>query len=317
MEITLNHLKRPEESAVDVSRRLQKRTRWGELFIQTFLFLCGAVSIFTTLGIVYELGKEALLFFQMPGVTLVEFFTQTEWQPTVGRFGVLPLVSATVVTTVIAMLVAVPFGLGSAIYLSEYASEKARKILKPALEVLAGIPTVVYGYFALTTVTPFLRIFFGEALNIYNMLSAGLTMGIMIIPLVASISEDALHAVPNSLREGAYAMGATRLETALQVVVPAALSGIIAGFILGFSRAIGETMIVAIAAGSGPNFTFNPLQSAETMTGYIARISGGDVAYDTPDYNSIFAIGLVLFGISLILNIISRRVSSRLREVYE
>ncbi|WP_416210023.1 PstC family ABC transporter permease, partial [Anaerolinea sp.] len=198
MEVTLNHLKRPEESAVDVSRRLQKRTRWGELFIQTFLFLCGAVSIFTTLGIVYELGKEALLFFQMPGVTLVEFFTQTEWQPTVGRFGVLPLVSATVVTTVIAMLVAVPFGLGSAIYLSEYASEKARKILKPALEVLAGIPTVVYGYFALTTVTPFLRIFFGETLNIYNMLSAGLTMGIMIIPLVASISEDALHAVPNS-----------------------------------------------------------------------------------------------------------------------
>lgn len=317
MEVTLNHLKRPEESAVDVSRRLQKRTRWGELFIQTFLFLCGAVSIFTTLEIVYELGKEALLFFQMPGVTLAEFFTKTEWQPTVGRFGVLPLVSATLVTTVIAMLVAVPFGLGSAIYLSEYASEKARKILKPALEILAGIPTVVYGYFALTTVTPFLRILFGEALNIYNMLSAGLTMGIMIIPLVASISEDALHAVPNSLREGAYAMGATRLETALQVVVPAALSGIIAGFILGFSRAIGETMIVAIAAGSGPNFTFNPLQSAETMTGYIARISGGDVAYDTPDYNSIFAIGLLLFGISLILNIISRRVSSRLREVYE
>lgn len=317
MEVTLNHLKRPEESAVDVSRRLQKHTRWGEMLIQVFLFLCGAISIFTTLGILYELGKEALLFFQMPGVTLVEFFTKTEWQPTVGRFGVLPLVSATVVTTVIAMLVAVPFGLGSAIYLSEYASEKARKILKPALEILAGIPTVVYGYFALTTVTPFLRIFFGETLNIYNMLSAGLTMGIMIIPLVASISEDALHAVPNSLREGAYAMGATRLETALQVVVPAALSGIVAGFILGFSRAIGETMIVAIAAGSGPNFTFNPLKSAETMTGYIARISGGDVAYDTPDYNSIFAIGLLLFGISLILNIISRRVSSRLREVYE
>jgi phosphate transport system permease protein len=297
--------------------RLRKKPRIGENFIQGFLFFCGAVSIFTTLGIVYELGKEALLFFQMPGVTVIEFFTTTEWQPTIGKFGALPLVSATLMTTFFAMLVSLPLGLGAAIYLSEYATPKARAILKPVLEVLAGVPTVVYGFFALTTMTPFLRLIIGNQVQVYNTLSAGLVMGIMILPLVCSMSEDALNAVPRALREAAYGLGATKLETAVRVVVPAALSGIIAAFIIGISRAVGETMIVALAAGAGPNFTFNPFESAETMTGYIARISGGDVSYDTPDYNSIFAIGLLLFSVTLALNVISRALVARFREVYE
>lgn len=297
---------------------MKKRPRFGERLIQTFLFSCGVISIFTTIGIVYELGKESLLFFTSSEVDLLEFLTTATWQPAIGKFGILPLINATLMTTFFAMLIALPLGLASAIYLSEYASQKLRKILKPTLEILAGIPTVVYGYFALTFMTPLLRIILGnQNVDIYNTLSAGLVMGIMILPMVSSISEDALSAVPRSLREGAYALGATKLETALNIVVPAALSGIIASFILGISRAIGETMIVAIAAGSGPKLTANPLKSAETMTGYIARISGGDVAYDTPDYNSIFAIGLLLFLITLALNIISRQLSKRFREVYE
>lgn len=303
---------------LELTLDMKKRPRFGERLIQIFLFSCGVISIFTTLGIVYELGKESLLFFTSSNVDLLEFLTTTTWQPAIGKFGVLPLVNATLMTTFFAMIIALPLGLGSAIYLSEYASQKLRKILKPTLEILAGIPTVVYGYFALTFMTPLLRAILGnENVEIYNNLSAGLVMGIMILPMVSSISEDALSAVPRSLREGAYALGATKLETALNIVVPAALSGIIASFILGISRAIGETMIVAIAAGSGPKITANPLKSAETMTGYIARISGGDVAYDTPDYNSIFAIGLLLFLITLALNIISRQLSKRFREVYE
>lgn len=297
---------------------LKKKKRWNEVFIQGFLFFCGFVSILTTIGIVFELGKESLLFFSNPDVSLWEFFTNTRWQPSIGEFGILPLATSTLLTTLIAMVVALPVGLSAAIYLSEYASLKARSILKPILEILAGVPTVVYGYFALTFMTPLLRTILGEQnVEIYNTLSAGLVMGIMILPLISSMSEDALSAVPRSLREAAYGLGGTRLETAVQIVVPAALSGIIAAFIIGISRAIGETMIVAIAAGSGSNFTFNPLRAAETMTGYIARISGGDVGYDTPDYNSIFAIGLVLFLVTLGLNILSRKLSARYREVYE
>ncbi len=308
----------PPTPASAILINLHKRPRWGERLIQGFLFFCGAVSILTTLGIVIELGKESLLFFSSPDVNLIDFLTGTKWQPTIGQFGVLPLVNATLMTTFFAMLVALPLGLAAAIYLSEYASSKTRGILKPILEILAGIPTVVYGYFALTFMTPLLRTLLGtETVQIYNTLSAGLVMGVMILPLVCSMSEDALNAVPRSLREAAYGMGATKLETALQVVVPAALSGIIAAFILAISRAVGETMIVALAAGSGPNFTPNPLKAAETMTGYIARISGGDVGYDTPDYNSIFAIGLLLFSITLALNILSRKLSARFREVYE
>lgn len=297
---------------------LARKPHTGENLIQAFLFFCGAISILTTIGIVYELGKEAMLFFGSPDVSVWKFLTGIKWQPSIGEFGVLPLVNATLMTSFFAMLIALPFGLGAAIYLSEYASTRTRSILKPVLEVLAGIPTVVYGYFALTFMTPLLRAIFGNnTVDIYNTMSAGLVMGIMILPLVSSMSEDALSAVPRSLREAAYGLGATRLETAIQVVLPAALSGIIAAFIIGISRAVGETMIVAIAAGSGPNFTFNPFRAAETMTGYIARISGGDLAYDSPDYNSIFAIGLLLFFVTLLLNIVSRRLVRRFREVYE
>lgn len=305
-------------TGTSISKRLKKQHRPAEKLIQGFLFLCGAISILTTVGIVFELGKEAWLFFRTPGVDLVDFFTTTTWQPSIGKFGVLPLVNATLMTTVFAMLIALPLGLAAAIFLSEYASHKARSILKPILEILAGVPTVVYGYFALNFMTPLLRGIFGESnVQIYNTLSAGMVMGIMILPLVSSMSEDALSAVPRSLREAAYGLGATRFETAIKVVLPAAFSGIIAAFIIGISRAIGETMIVAVAAGSGPAFTFNPFKGAETMTGYIARISGGDLAYDTPDYNSIFAIGLLLFAITLMLNILSRRLVARYREVYE
>lgn len=315
MEISRSLTLKPTSN---VPLRLKKRSRVGETLIQAFLFLCGAISILTTLGIVFELGKESLLFFGNPEVNLLDFFTTTTWQPSIGKFGVLPLVNATLMTTLFAMLIALPLGLAAAIYLSEYASRKARSILKPILEILAGIPTVVYGYFALNFMTPMLRGVFGDNnVQIYNTLSAGLVMGIMILPLVSSMSEDALSAVPRSLREAAYGLGATRFETAVKIVVPAALSGIVAAFIIGISRAIGETMIVAVAAGSGPAFTFNPFKGAETMTGYIARISGGDLAYDTPDYNSIFAIGLLLFAITLLLNVVSRRLVARYREVYE
>lgn len=308
---------------------LIKRPRIGETLIQGFLFLCGAISILTTVGIIYELGKEALLFFRSPDVTLVEFFTSTHWQPAILDFGIWPLVLATVFTSLIAMVVALPLGLGTAIYLSEYASERARNTVKPILEVLAGVPTVVYGYFALTFMTPLLRTIFGENnVQIFNTASAGIVVGILIIPLVSSLSEDALHAVPDGLRQAAYGLGATKLETSLKIVLPAALSGITAAFVVAISRAIGETMVVAIAAGAGPkNFDFgqdslfghilNPFVAAETMTGHIVRISGGDLSYDSIDYNSIFAIGLMLFLMTLGLNMLSRRFVSRFREVYE
>ncbi|MGH2592381.1 MAG: phosphate ABC transporter permease subunit PstC [Anaerolineae bacterium] len=297
---------------------LRKRRRPLESVIQAVLFFCGAVSILTTIGIVFALSRESLLIFRSSEFNLLEFFTTTEWQPEIGKFGVLPLLNATLMTSLIAMLVALPLGLGVAIYLSEYASLRARGILKPILEVLAGIPTVVYGYFALTFMTPLLRSIFGQdVVKFYNMASAGLVMGILILPLVASMSEDALNAVPRSLREGSYALGATKLETAVRVVVPAALSGITAAFIVAISRAVGETMIVALASGAGPNFTFNPFNSAETITGHIVRISGGDLSYDSPDYNSIFVLGLLLFVVTLALNIISRVIVQRFREVYE
>ena len=249
--------------------------------------------------------------------TIIEFFTNTNWIPAIGEFGVIPLINATLMTSTIAMLVALPLGIGAAIYLSEYASPRVRATLKPVLEILAGIPTVVYGYFALTFMTPLLRAAFGvDVVNIYNTGSAGIVVGILIIPLISSMSEDALHAVPNALREASYGLGATKLETVIKVVVPAALSGILAAFIVAVSRAIGETMIVAIAAGAGPNFSFSPFDSAETMTGHIARISGGDLSYDSIDYNSIFAIGLTLFAMTFMLNVLSRVIIGRFREAY-
>jgi phosphate transport system permease protein len=305
------------ETAV-ATENLRKRLRPGEALIQGFLFISGAISIFTTIGIVYVLVRESLLFFNSDEVSLVEFFTTTTWQPAIKQFGIWALVNATLMTTLMAMLVALPLGLGAAIYLSEYATPRIRSILKPILEVLAGIPTVVYGYFALTLMTPLLRSIFGQnTVEIYNTASAGLVIGILIIPLVASMSEDALSAVPRSLREASYGLGATKLEASVKVVLPAALSGVAAAFIVAISRAIGETMIVALAAGAGPNFTFNPFKAAETMTGHIVRISGGDLSYGSIDYDSIFAIGLMLFMITLILNFISNYIVRHFREVYE
>jgi len=295
---------------------LTKRIRIGERIIQLLLVLAAALSILTTIGIVYELGKEALNFFSQ--VSFFDFLFHTKWNPQIGDFGIMPLLSATLMTSSIAMLVALPLGLSTAIYLSEYASEKARSILKPILEILAGIPTVVYGYFALTFMTPLLRSLLGkDVVEIYNTASAGIVIGILIIPMVSSMSEDALSAVPRSLREASYGLGATKIETAIKIVLPAAVSGIVAAFIVSISRAIGETMIVAIAAGAGPNLTFNPFRPAETMTGHIVRISGGDLSYDSIDYNSIFAIGLFLFFITLGLNVLSQRIVRRFREVYE
>lgn len=308
---------------------LQRRSRPAEAVIQGALFLAGAVSILTTIGIVYELGKEALLFFRDPAVSPVEFFTSTVWQPSLGQFGIGALLLATLITSFIGMLVALPVGLASAIYLSEYASTRVRKFFKPVLEVLAGVPTVVYGYFALLFMTPLLRTILGQGtVEIFNDASAGIVIGILVIPLVSSLAEDALSAVPRSLREASMALGATKFETAVRIVVPAALSGISAAFMIAISRAIGETMIVAIAAGAGPKnfvlgedsllgYILNPFVAGETMTGHIVRISGGDISYATLQYNSLFAIGLTLFVITLLLNMLSQRIVRRFREVYE
>jgi phosphate transport system permease protein len=309
---------------------LRRQYRIGESLIQGFLFLCGALSVLTTVGIVYVLAREAWAFFNRPEVGLGEFFTRIKWQPAILEFGIWPLVIATLITSLMAMIVALPLGLMIAIYLSEYASPRTRNTLKPILEVLAGVPTVVYGYFALTFMTPLLRGVFGQnTVEIYNTASAGIVIGILILPLVTSMSEDALRAVPRSLREAALGLGATKLETSLTIVIPAALSGLAAAFIVAISRAVGETMVVALAAGAGPrNFdnwgeafhslaAFNPFKAAETMTGHIVRISGGDLSYDSLDYDSLFAIGLLLFLMTLGLNIVSRVLVRMFREVYD
>ena len=260
--------------------------------------------------------SENLPVFIPKAVTLTEFFSSTQWNPQLGRIGIWPLLNATLTTTFFALLTSIPVGLGVAIFLSEYATPRARGIVKPILELLVGVPTVVYGYFALTWMTPLLQSIFGVQVKQFNTLSAGLVMGIMIVPTVASISEDALSAVPRALREASYALGSTKLETITKVILPAAVSGIMAACLLGISRAVGETMIVALASGAGPNFTFNPFEGAETMTGHIVRISGGDISYNTIDYNSLFAIGLLLFVLTLVFNIISGIVTRRFREVY-
>jgi len=287
-----------------------------ERLIQLILLVCSAVTIATTVGIVSILVFEAILFFQE--VSVVEFLTGTRWTPLFAskHFGVLPLLTGTVLTSVLAMLVALPLGLLSAIYLSEYAPDPVRRVLKPVLEVLAGIPTVVYGYFALLFVTPLLRKVW-EDIAIFNALSASLVMGIMILPMISSLSEDAMRAVPRSLRDGAYALGATKLEVATRVVTPAALSGIAAAFILAMSRAIGETMVVTIAAGQNPNFTLNPFVPVETMTAYIVQVSLGDTPTGTLEYKTIFAVGLSLFIITLGMNLLSQLVVRRFREVYQ
>ncbi len=289
------------------------------------LTACAYLSVLTTFGIVLVLIFETLGFFRK--VSIFEFLTSTEWSASFSgaqaHYGILPLVSGTLLTTAVAIALALPVGLLAAIFLSEYASTRLRRWLKPALEILAGVPTVVYGYFALTFVTPLLQ---GEVvpglaplpeLPIFNALSAGLVMGVMIIPTVASVSEDSIYAVPRSLREGAYALGATRREVATRIVVPAALSGIVASFVLGVSRAIGETMIVAIAAGNQAQLTANPLQSVQTMTAYIVQVASGDTARGTLTYQTIFAVGATLFVMTLVLNIISYWFVRRYREAYE
>jgi phosphate transport system permease protein len=298
------------------SLRRRPGKRLAEDLIRLLLFICAAVSILTTLGIILVLVQETVLFFQE--VSFASFFLDTRWTPLFAskRFGVWPLVNGTLLVAAGAMFVALPLGLLAAISMSEYATERTRKILKPVLEVLAGIPTVVYGYFALTFVTPLLKMVFPQT-QAFNGASASIVMGFMILPLVASISEDALSAVPRSLREAAYGLGATKREVATQIVVPAALSGISAAFILAISRAIGETMIVAIAAGQQPKLTLNPLESIETMTAFIVQVSLGDTPHQSIAYKTIFAVGMLLFLMTLVMNLASYLITQRYREVYE
>ena len=291
------------------------KSRTIEWIIERMLFVCAALSVFTTIGIVAVLAVETVGFLRE--VPIVDFLFGTEWTPLFAskRFGVLPLVTGTVLVSAIAMLVALPMGLLSAIYLSEYASAGVRRVVKPVLEILAGVPTVVYGYFALMFVTPLLqRVVPGLAG--FNALSPGIVMGIMILPLVSSLSEDAMRAVPQGLREGAYALGATRMQTALNVVVPAAFSGITAAFILAVSRAVGETMIVVIAAGQQPRLTLSPLVPVETMTAYIVQVSLGDTPQGTLEYRTIFAVGMLLFLMTFSLNLASTWLRERFREEY-
>nr|WP_245837391.1 phosphate ABC transporter permease subunit PstC [Virgibacillus phasianinus] len=278
--------------------------------------LCAIVSVFTTLGIVFTLLIETITFFNR--VSFLEFITSVEWYPFAegnSSYGILSLVSGTLLITLIAMVVAIPIGLASAIYLSEYATLKVRKIVKPIVEILAGVPTIVYGFFSLTFVTPLLKNIIPE-LPIFNALSPGIVIGIMIIPMIASLSEDAMNSVPNSMREGALAMGSTRLEVALKVVLPAALSGIIASFVLGISRAIGETMIVAVAAGATPKLTLDVTESIQTMTAYIVQVSLGDAGYGSTIYYSIYAVGMTLFVFTLAMNLLAQYISRRFREEY-
>lgn len=291
------------------------RGRRLEWIIERALLACATVSVLTTAGIILVLTVETVAFFGE--VSIIEFLTGTEWTPLFAtpRFGVLPLVAGTVLVSAIAMIVALPMGLLSAIYLSEYAPDRVRRIVKPVLEILAGVPTVVYGYFALMFVTPLLQRVFPQMAG-FNALSPGIVMGIMILPLVSSLSEDAMRAVPRGLREGAYALGATRMQTALQVVAPAAFSGITAAFILAVSRAVGETMIVAIAAGQQPRLTANPFVPLETMTAYIVQVSLGDTPQGTLEYRTIFAVGMVLFLMTFGLNLVSTWLRDRFREEY-
>jgi phosphate transport system permease protein len=287
-----------------------------EWLIEKFLFICGIFTVFITLAIVVVLFVESIGFFRK--VSLVEFLTSTKWTPlfSTQHFGILPLLSGTLLTTLIAIAVALPIGLISAVYLSEYASERTRGILKPMLEVLAGVPSVVYGYFALLFVTPLLQRIIPD-LSGFNALSPGIVMGIMITPLVSSLSEDAMHAVPSSLKEGAYALGSTRLQVASRVVIPASFSGIAASFILAISRAIGETMIVTIAAGLQPRFSLNPLVPIQTMTAYIVQVAQGDIPHGTVEYQTIFAVGIMLFVVTFIFNVLSFLLKERFREIYE
>ena len=316
-------------TAVDEPRSGEKPTlsasspRYGERVVTGLLWLCAALSIATTIGIIVILFVDAAGFFREPNVSLWSFLTGTEWtpnRPPESEFfsaGVLPLVNGTLLITVIAVSTSVPLGLASAVYLSEYAPEKVRRVLKPTLEVLAGVPTVVLGYFALTFMTPVLRSIFGvSTVGIFNAASAGLVMGIMIVPTVASLSEDALSAVPDKLRMAAYGLGASKRHVITRSVIPAALSGIVAAVILAFGRAIGETMIVAVAAGNNPSLGWNPFEGYQTMTAYIVQTVGGEATRGSVAYESIFAVGALLFVITFSLNLLAHWFVRRYREVY-
>ena len=305
------------QAGVTAEVRLRaERRRIGEDVVKVLLALCAFVSVATTVGIVIALFVPAFEFFQE--VSIVDFLTGTEWAPLFepAHFGVLPLVGGTLLVTGIASLVALPLGLGAAIYLSEYAGDRTRGFLKPALEILAGIPTIVFGYFALTFMTPLLRDL-GIEVEIFNALSAGLVMGVMLIPTVASLSEDAMGSVPRDLRDGAYALGSRKVQVATRIVVPAAASGIVASFVLAISRALGETMIVLVAAGQQPNLTFDPREAVETITAFIGATGAGDVPTGSLEYKTIFAAGATLFVLTFVMNVIAIRLVRKYREVYE
>jgi len=298
------------------TRLAQRRSRiLKERAIEAVLFLAALVSVFTTIGIVYILVKESVVFFQQ--VSIVSFLTDTQWTPLFDdqHFGIIVLLSGTLTSSAVALSIAIPLGTIIAIYLSEFAPFKVREIAKPFLELLGGVPTIVYGFFALLFVTPILQWFYPQ-LPGFNLLSAGIVMGIMIIPYVSSISEDAMRAVPMNLREGSYAMGATRFQTAVKVVVPAAFSGIASAYILGISRAVGETMILAVSAGMQPNLTFNPLEPAATITAFIVQVALGDLPHGSIGYQTIFAAGLTLMLFTLVCNIAGHMLRKRFREAY-
>jgi len=305
------------ENNLIISSRLAKNYKRNliERMIEFGLLCSGIVAIFITLAIIYVLVSEAIPFFQH--VSMKDFLTDTVWTPnySIKHYGILPLISGTLTTTGIALIVAVPLGTITAIYLSEFASHKVREIIKPILELLVGVPTVVFGYFALMLVTPMLQKIYPD-LTTFNMLGPGIVMGIMIVPYIASVAEDSMRAVPMAIREGAYAMGATRFQTAIKVVTPAAISGIVAAYILAISRAVGETMIVAIAAGQQPNFTFNPVESAATITSYIVSVALGDLEHGGIGYQSIFAAGLTLLIMTLLINILGHMVRKKYAERY-
>ena len=288
---------------------------WNERLIEAVLFSAAALSVLTTLGIVYILVSESIQFFAR--VSIVDFLTDTQWTPLFddAHFGIMVLISGTLVSSLVALAVAVPVGTVIAIYLSEFAESRVREIAKPILELLGGIPTIVYGYFALLVVTPILQTIL-PSLPGFSLLSAGVVMGVMIVPYIASLSEDAMRAVPMSLREGAYAMGSSRLYTAIHVVIPAALSGLAASYVLAISRAVGETMILAVAAGMQPNLTWNPMEPAATITSYIVQVALGDLPHGSIGYQTIFAAGLTLLLITLLFNIIGQWMRAKFRENY-
>ena len=290
-------------------------TKIKEQIIEYVLMAAACVSVFTTLGIVYVLVSESIKFFSQ--VSIWQFITDTQWTPLFAdqHFGISVLLSGTITSSVIALLVAIPFGSAIALWLSEFARPKTREIIKPILELLAGIPTIIYGFFALAVVTPLIKIFYPE-LPAFNILSAGLVMGIMIVPYVSSLSEDAMRAVPDSLREGSYAMGAGRFHTSIKVIYPAAFSGIAAAYILGISRAVGETMILAVAAGMQPNLTFNPLEPAATITAFIVQVALGDLPHGSIGYLTIFAAGMTLMLVTLTFNLIGFYLRKKFREAY-